>query len=271
MGQIVGAFGVSHAPAMTGRPEAAPSDQVASLRAAFGELQARIDALHPDTLVLIAAEHWANFFLDNYPAFCVGMGDSFDGPMEEWIRIDKVKIPGNPSLARDIVEDAMDSGIEPAISQSLRLDHGSMVPLHFLTPRMDVPLVPIIQNCLQPPMPRPSRCYEFGQSIGRSIARRPERVVMVASGGLSHWPGHQRHGEINTAWDDRVLRILADGDAEQLSRYSDAEIAEGGTGAAELRNWITLLGATGPRKAEVLAYEPVTAFATGCAVTAIAC
>src|SRR4051794_4172425 len=179
MGQIVGAFAVSHAPAMAARPEAGPPDQVAALNRAWAELSSRIDALQPDAVVLIAAEHWANFFLDNFPAFCVGTAASFDGPIEDWLRVDKVKLRGNPDLARDIVEDAMDAGIEPATSEDLRLDHGSMVPLHFLPPRMDVPVVPIIQNCLQPPMPRPARCYAFGQSIGRTIARRPERVVMV--------------------------------------------------------------------------------------------
>jgi len=271
MGRIVGAFGVSHAPAMAARPEAGPPEQVAALYSAFEQLSHRIDDLHPDAVVLIAAEHWANFFLDNFPAFCVGTAETFTGPIEDWLRVEKVQLRGCPSLARDIIKDAMDAGVEPATSQDLRLDHGSMVPLHFLTPRMDVPVVPIIQNCLQPPMPRAGRCYQFGQSIGRTIARRPERVVMIASGGLSHWPGHRRHGDINTDWDDEVLDLLRSGKGEALSRYSEDKIAEGGTGAAELRNWITLLGATGSKPVEVLTYQPVTAFATGCAITSIPC
>src|SRR5689334_12742142 len=92
MGQIVGAFGVSHAPAMAARPEAGPPEQVAALNAAFGELSSRIDALQPDTVVLVAAEHWANFFLDNFPAFCVGTADHFEGPIEDWLRVPKVRI-----------------------------------------------------------------------------------------------------------------------------------------------------------------------------------
>jgi 2,3-dihydroxyphenylpropionate 1,2-dioxygenase len=254
---------------MAARPEAGPPEQVAALNAAFAELSSRIDALEPDTVVLIAAEHWANFFLDNFPAFCVGTADHFEGPIEDWLRVPKVRLQGNPELARAIVENAMADGIEPATSQDLRLDHGSMVPLHFLTPRMSWPVVPIIQNCLQPPMPRPSRCYAFGESIGRTIASRPERVVIIASGGLSHWPGHRRHGEINTDWDDRVLDLLRQGKGDELSRYTDEMIGEAGTGAAEIRNWITLIGAAGTSPVEVLTYQPVTAFATGCAVTAI--
>ena len=96
-------------------------------------------------------------------------------------------------------------------------------------------------------------------------------MALVASGGLSHWPGHYRHGDIDTEWDDQVLKILGSGETQKLGQYSDADIAVGGTGAAELRNWITLVGATGPAKVEILAYEPVTAFATGCAVTSVQC
>src|SRR5436309_1990311 len=109
MGQIVGAFGVSHAPGMTARPEAGPPDQVASLYSAFAEASARIDKLQPDVIVLIAAEHWANFFLDNFPAFSVGTSDTFEGPIEDWLRVDRSQLRGNSELARDIVADAIDS------------------------------------------------------------------------------------------------------------------------------------------------------------------
>ncbi|HZT07119.1 MAG TPA: extradiol ring-cleavage dioxygenase [Chloroflexota bacterium] len=266
MGEIVGAFGVSHAPAMTARPEAAPPEQIAALRAGFAEARDRLAALHPDVVVLIAAEHWANFFLDNFPAFCVGTAERFEGPLEEWLRVDRVEIAGAPALARAIVEDAIDAGIEPAWSERLALDHGCMVPLHFLTPRMNVPVVPVIQNCLQPPMPRAHRCYAFGRAIGQTIERSHERAVIVASGGLSHWPGHAKHGTINIEWDSEVLELITHGRGEALSCYTDAQIDEGGTGAAEIRNWIAMLGAFGPSTAEVLAYQPVTQFATGCAV-----
>lgn len=266
---IVGAFGVAHIPGITAWPQLADQDQVAALTAAFDQVRSRIASLRPDALVAIASEHWANFFLDSMPAFCIGLAENYEGPLEEWLGVERTRVPGHADLARDILEDAMDAGIEPAFSHELVLDHGNMVPLHFLTPTMDVPIVPIIQNCLQPPMPRASRCHAFGQSIGRTLQRRPERVVVVATGGLSHWPGHVRHGQINREWDHRVLELVREGRGEELAGYSEAQISEGGTGGNEVRNWITLAGVVGNRPAEVLAYEPIPAFATGCAVVAI--
>jgi aromatic ring-opening dioxygenase catalytic subunit (LigB family) len=269
MGEIVGAFGLSHAPGITAYPEAAPPDQLATLLAAFQRVQGRIADLNPDAIVVITPEHWTNFFLDNMPAFCIGMAERYRGPTEDWLRVDRTDVPGHPELARAMLEDAMDAGIEPAFAHELLLDHGAMVPLHFTRPAMDVPVVPIILNCLQPPFPRATRCYAFGQSIGRTLRARGERVVVIASGGLSHWPGHVRHGTINQPWDRRFLDLVLAGEGEQLSQYSEEEIAEGGTGGQEIRPWITLLGATGAGPAALFAYEPVTAFATGYALVEI--
>ncbi|MPZ13857.1 MAG: hypothetical protein GEU73_05445 [Chloroflexi bacterium] len=269
MGDVIAAFGLSHAPGLTAFPKAAPPEDVAAVHEALGKVRACIEALRPDTIVIISPDHWVNFFLSNMPAFCVGIADSFAGPAEEWLGIPKTRVAGNPDLARAIVETAMDAGIEPAFSQELVLDHGTMLPLHFVSPRMDVPVVPVIQNCLQPPMPRAFRCYAFGQSIARAIQRRPERVVLIGSGGLSHWPGEIQHGQINREWEERILELVRDGKGEELSRYTDDEIAQGGTGGFELRNWITMLGAAGSRPAEIICYRPVPAFATGLAFAAL--
>jgi AmmeMemoRadiSam system protein B len=269
MGEVIAAFGLSHAPGITAFPKAAPPEDLEAVHQAFAEIRQRIEALRPDAIVIITPEHWVNFFLNNMPAFCVGTAEDYAGPAEDWLGVPKTRVPGHPALARDIVEDAMDAGIEPAFSEELVLDHGTMLPLHFLTPAMNVPVVPIVQNCLQPPMPRAFRCYQLGQSIARTIERRSERVVVIGSGGLSHWPGELQHGQINRAWDERILELMRQGKGEELSRYSEAQIAEGGTGGFEMRNWVTMLGAAGNRPAEVIAYRPVPAFATGLAFAAL--
>ena len=269
MGEIVGAFGLSHAPGITAYPEAAPPDQLATLLAGFARVQRRIAELNPDAIVVIAPEHWTNFFLDNMPAFCVGLAERYRGPTEDWLRVERTDVPGHPELAQAILEDAMDAGIQPSFAHELKLDHGVMVPLHFSTPAMDVPVVPVILNCLQPPFPRARACLAFGQSIARTIRRRGERVAVIASGGLSHWPGSTLHGTINQEWDRRILDLILSGAGEKLSEYSEEEIAEGGTGGQEVRAWITLLGAAGPAPAELFAYEAATAFATGYALVEV--
>ena len=100
-----------------------------------------------------------------------------------------------------------------------------------------VPLVPILVNTFYPPnQPLPRRCFDFGRSIARAVAAWDEtaRVVAVGSGGLSHFV-------IDEAFDQRMLRALASGDAGgdhrrkrhavPLGHLRDQELDRGG-GAA---------------------------------------
>lgn len=76
-------------------------------------------------------------------------------------------------------------------------------------------------------------------------------------------------GRINESFDRKVLGLIAEGKYEALADYTYKQIeAEGGNGAQEIRNWITLLGAVPDRKAEVLVYEPVQKWLTGIAIVA---
>ena len=105
--------------------------------AALDALRERLEQARPDALVVIAAEHFANFFMDNMPSFAVGMADSYDGPIEdpEWLRIERVRVPGNRDLSKRLIEEIMQSS-DVSYAEEWRLDHGVMVPLHFLTPRV---------------------------------------------------------------------------------------------------------------------------------------
>ena len=42
-----------------------------------------------ETLIVVAAEHFANFFMDNMPAYCIGVGEQPTGPIEDsqWLGI----------------------------------------------------------------------------------------------------------------------------------------------------------------------------------------
>jgi 2,3-dihydroxyphenylpropionate 1,2-dioxygenase len=125
-----------------------------------------------------------------------------------------------------------------------------------------------------------------------------ERIALLATGGLSHTvpvldeymfrekrrtdPDMERRrlakiqefvdheaGRINESFDRQVLDLLVRGEYEKLATYSPEQIeTEGGNGAQEIRNWVTLLGAVSDRKAELLVYEPVTKWLTGIALVA---
>ncbi|MGH7356476.1 MAG: protocatechuate 3,4-dioxygenase, partial [Candidatus Rokuibacteriota bacterium] len=93
-----------------------------------------------------------------------------------------------------------------------------------------------------------------------------ERIALLATGGMSRWGGTPEAGRINPVWDQRSLDHFARADVAALTRLTWAEIVrDGGNGGQEIRNWIALLGAVPGWKGEVLAYEPVPEWITGCA------
>ena len=92
----------------------------------------------------------------------------------------------------------------------------------------------------------------------------PERIAIVATGGLSHDPGEINHGVIDTEFDEKFMQRMTRPSLAELASYSDAELLAAGAGTLELLAWICLAGIMGaaadPR---VVAYEPVKPWATG--------
>lgn len=261
---LVFACGASHAPGITAWPEAAPKAQAENVIQNYRKLSEMLSAAKPDVLLAITVEHWANFFLDHMPTFCVGRAEHYDGPVEEWLRMSKTRIPGDPEFAAEILEACMEGGVDPSFSDELMFDHATMIPLHFLTPDSDVPVVPLIVNTLTTPMPTARRCYALGGLLRPALEKSAKRVALVATGGLSHWPGEAKAGKINVEFDKRFLDLLIDGDRRKLAGYTHEEIArEAGSGGHEIRTWIALAGALPDWKATLLAYEPVVPWATG--------
>jgi aromatic ring-opening dioxygenase catalytic subunit (LigB family) len=87
--------------------------------------------------------------------------------------------PGNPPLARALVEAGMRAGVHVAAAKR-GVDSGVTVPMHFLTPRPRLPVVPLSL----PPRPA-AQCRAWGDSIRRTLAAWPERVAFVVGGALS--------------------------------------------------------------------------------------
>lgn len=63
-----------------------------------------------------------------------------------------------------------------------------------------------------------------------------------------------------------MLEWVRQGKGEALAALSYEEIEkEGGNGGQEVRNWIAVMGALPGHKGEVLSYEAVPEWITGCA------
>ena len=90
----------SHAPGITGRAHLADPALKDALHAELHRLGESLREAGPDALVIVAAEHFANFFMDNMPAYAIGMANHYEGPIEDpgWLGIARTRIPGNADL-----------------------------------------------------------------------------------------------------------------------------------------------------------------------------
>lgn len=258
----------SHAPGITGRAARAEPGVRDAFYAALDTMRAEIEAARPDALIVVAAEHFANFFMNNMPAYCIGMGETYSGPIEDenWLGIARTEVPGNPDLSRRLIEAVLPT-IDVAYAEEWQFDHGIMVPLHFLTPRYDLPVVPVNINCQGPPLTPLARAWEFGRALRRACDAAPERIALVGTGGISHWPATPDSGTINEVWDREFLDRLLASRREELIAYSDEEtLRDAGQGGFEIRTFLAVAGATENATGELLFYAPIPIFAVGCTV-----
>ena len=68
---------LSHAPGITGRSHMVEPDKEATRDAFYACLERQREEIRSsgaEALVVVAAEHFANFFMDNMPAYCMGIG-----------------------------------------------------------------------------------------------------------------------------------------------------------------------------------------------------
>ncbi len=270
MAEVIAVAATSHAPMMLATPESAPLDQRRNFFAGLQGMAERVAGA--DAVVICSNEHFTNFFLDNMPAFCVGVGEHHLGPVEEWLGIPKGPVAGHAGLAADVMEGLIGRGFEPAFSHELTLDHGVMTVYHVVSPDRALPLVPIIQNCAVKPMPSLRRCYEIGVALGDVLRATSavDRVAVIGAGGLSHWVGVPRVGDIDTDFDRWFLDRLTTGRLVDVLDMPDAELEMAGNGAHEIRSWLTAAGVAHPAIATVLAYEPIQPWITGMGVVSFA-
>jgi len=258
----------SHAPGITGRAELADPTVRDAFYDAYREIGVALHAARPDAVVIVAAEHFANFFMDNMPSFAIGMADHYEGPIEDsgWLRIERRRVPGDAGLSKRLVTEVMET-VDVAYCEEWKFDHGIMVPLHFLTPEYDLPVIPVNINCQGPPLAPLHRAWAFGEALRRAADAMPERIAIVGTGGISHWPATPDSGKINEEWDRDFLDRWCRNDRSALLDYDDATTyAVAGQGGFEIRTLLTVAAAAKGAPGTVRFYAPIPIFAVGCTV-----
>jgi len=247
---LVAAAACPHTPQLLIRPETEDRDLVLRVHAAYAKVKRLLAEARAEVICVIAGDHVEGFFLNAVPAFAVYAGAEVSGRFGKYA----YTFPVHEPLARAILEQSIEREFDLTYSQDVRLDYAFYVPLHFGMPEPRVPIVPLYVNVYLPPQPTPRRCYAWGRALREILDARPERVALVASGGMSHYPGTDRYASPDCDWDRDMLAALVAGRGADTARLTGEELDKAGN--VELRTWITLLGAVGDTRAEVLCYEP---------------
>lgn len=265
MADLVGMFAASHTPVMLNFPDAVSEQDRTAVYDEFRKLGVAIANTRPTSVIVISDDHLHNFFLDNFPAFCIGAADTYQSPAEHWLKTEKHSLAGDTGLSAHLLGEALQAGFDPAFSMQLILDHGVLTPLVLAGLSRQVSVVPLLVNCVQPPLPTMKRCLQWGRMLRDAIRSYPraDRVAILATGGISHDVATPRMGMVNEAFDREFLRLLGANDDEQLADYAAAHVNEAGNGAEEIRNWLIAHAAAAGSRFEVQFYRPLPSWYTG--------
>ena len=231
-------------------------------------LKRKLDEWAPDAFILVGDDQRENILEDNTPPFMIYLEDEVYATLHfrylgESPNAQKKKYQVHSGLAQTLVHGLMDAGFDPAWSRKTRIEaglgHAFGRVLHFLMPDQSYPIVPIMINTFYPPAPTPKRCLEFGKTLREIIrnSREAKRVVVLASGGLSHV-------KIDEDLDHRFIEALKTYDTSYLGGMSSSLLVEG---TSELRNWI-ITAAVAAKGITMIDYVPCyrTMRGIGCAM-----
>jgi 2,3-dihydroxyphenylpropionate 1,2-dioxygenase len=249
MGQIVAGMATVHAPQLFTRPpEEDPRKLDASIEA-MRRLGTVLDQTRPDALIVFASDHMETFFLQSVPTFCVVAGQRANTSF-----VGKVWSPAiHQSLAEGLLEGLVAKDFDMAYSQDALLGHSFAAPFEWVLGNRDIPVVPIFINTYLPPLPSALRCAALGKAIAEIVACRPERVALLASGGMSHYPGTWKYYKPAFDFDDWCIRELENGHSDSFLNLTPAQLDE--VGNTEMLPWAAVLGAISPQHMELYSYQ----------------
>lgn len=223
-------------PAVGGGREA----EVARTAASLEEVASRIARSAPDAVIVIsphAPAYRDGFFLSLGPR-AEGSMAAFGQPREA------LTVTIDQGLARAIAQQARRLGIPiaPAEADDGALDHGSYVPLHFLSKRIDFVSVPVVRLGLSGLSAGEHRL--LGRAIARAAEECGRRVALVASGDWSHRlkeDGPYGFAPEGPRFDGALADIFDRGALEELFML-DGALCEG-AGECGLRSFQIMAGA----------------------------
>ncbi len=249
MGKIVAAMATVHAPQLFTRPPSEDPAQLDADIAAMRELGRSLDETKPDAIVVIGSDHLETFFLSAVPTFAIIAGRtsqaSFAGRDYD--------LPIHP-LAEELLDKLVARGFDMVYSQDAVLGHSFAAVYEWVIEGRKIPVVPVFVNTYLPPLPQARRCEQLGRAIKEIVDAGAERVAIVASGGMSHYPGTWKYPQPAFDFDWWAIAQMERGNPEALLSLTNEQLDE--VGNTEMLPWMVLFGAIGNQPGELLTYQP---------------
>lgn len=223
MSEVIGFVGMSHSPFATMLPPRGADEPGAVFMAEAARLADAVARDKPDAVVVIGPDHFHANFYDQMPPFTLGVEEAtgfgdFDSTAG--------RMPVAGRLAWSVHDGLTSAGFDISLSYSLTIDHGIVQSYEMTTGGTSVPLVPLVVNTAAPPLPTMERCVALGRALGAALRGSdfPGRVLVVASGGLSHWLPSNDPRDPSVVGDRRAALIHGRADTQAFAAAREPRV-----------------------------------------------
>ena len=259
MGKIAGTFIFPHPPIMVEEVGKGEAKKVASSIEGALEASGRIADIKPDTIIIItphgmllkdamtiASDERLEGSLESFGA--AGVNLSYDNDLE---LVDKIMEQADKKGTYCI---PMQEDVKKTYRLEPGLDHGAMVPLYFVNKKYkNFKLVHITYSLLSR-----EQHYKLGIAIRDAITELDRKVVVIASGDLSHRLTKNAPAGFNprgSEFDKKYIELIRAGEVRELLSMSD-ELLES-AGECAYNSTVVLMGCLDgcSVKGEILSYE----------------
>lgn len=249
---ILAAFMVPHPPLIVPEIGGGEEKKVQKTIDAYREAAGRIKELKPETIVILSPHQimYADYFH-------ISPGKGARGDFSNFRARDvKFEVSYDEEFVEELSFLAAERGLPAGTmgERDKKLDHGTMVPLYFIEQFYhDYQVVRIGLSGLSL-----ARHYELGECIRETAQRLGRRVVIIASGDLSHRlkeDGPYGYREEGPVYDERIMEVMGTGNFAELFEFSEKFCDR--AGECGHRSFVIMAGAFDRTevKAERLSYE----------------
>jgi MEMO1 family protein len=194
-------------------------DKIKETKEAMEELERKLYPTNPDTIIVITPHGEVQS-----DAFIINLNNEFEVNFEGFGDFStKITLPGDTELISKGKED-LSKVAEINIISDKTLDHGTGIPLFYLTPHLkNTKILPISFSLLNG-----QTHLEFGKALKEIIMDSDRRIAVIAAGDLSHCLSKESPAPFHPAgkdFDKKIIKLLEKGDSQKIANM-DAELIE---------------------------------------------